>query len=82
MSATLTTIAGQLGQLLTRETSDAAQLADLATVLCIIREAIRDEQALERLDWLLLDLQHFATVRAEAEANEEAQYHDAMRRRA
>ena len=81
MSASnITALAGAIGQLLTRESSDAAQLADLASVLRILREAVRDEQALERIDWLLADLTHFTKVRAQAEALEQYQYHEAMRR--
>ena len=80
MSATLTSFAGQLGQMLTRETSDATQLADLASVLGIIGVAIRDEEACERIKWLLDDIRYFAVLRAEAEALEQHQYHDSMRR--
>lgn len=79
MSATITSLAGAIAKLLTRELSDAAQLHDLASVLRILREAVRDKQALERIDWLLLDIDHFATVRAQDEAL--SQYHEQRRRR-
>lgn len=79
MTATITSLAGAIGQLLTRNDSDADQLADVATVLRIVKEAVRDEQAIERIDWLLLDLEHFAMVRAESEALSE--YHEQQRMR-
>ena len=50
MTATITALSGAIAKLLTRECSDAAQLADLATVLRILREAIRNKQALKVID--------------------------------
>ena len=68
MSASnITALSGAIAKLMTREPSDAAQLADLATVLRILREAVRDEQALERIDWLLLDLKGMAKKQEERE---------------
>ena len=80
-ASTVTALSGAIAKLLTRECSDAAQLADLATVLRIVREAVRDEQAIERIDWCLLDLAHFATVRAESEREAEDEDNNARRRK-
>lgn len=72
-------LAGAIAKLLTRELSDAAQLADVASVLRIIREAVRDEGALERIDWCLLDITYFAE---QAEIDErEAAIEEKMRGR-
>lgn len=76
------TLTGQLGQILARESSDAEQLADLASALRIIREAVRDEEAAQRIDWLLTDIDSFARERAESERESEAEHHHYMRRSA
>lgn len=66
-ASTITALSGAIATLMTRELSDAAQLRELASVLRILREAVRDKQALERIDWLLLDLNGMAERREERE---------------
>lgn len=83
-SSTVVTLSGQIAKLLISEPSDSAQLADLASALNVMREAIRDEEAIQRIDWLLQDLEFFACSRAreelESAANE--RFVSIMRRRA
>lgn len=82
VTSTITTLSGQLGRLLASEPSDAAQLADLASALNVMREGIRCQQALERIDWLLLDLRGLAQEYETREALDAKHYHEQMRRRA
>jgi len=73
-------LARAIAKLLAREPSDAIQLAELAVVVRILREAVRDEQALERIDWLLLDLRGFIETYEQREALDEHHYDNMIRR--
>jgi len=73
MTAQCTHAAGLIAQMLSREPSDAEQLLAVASVLNVLRECVRDTAALERIDWLLLDLKFFADARAFAERSAEAE---------
>lgn len=79
-ASTITAFAGAIAQLLTREPSDAAQLADVATVLRIVVEAVRDEEAIGLFKWVLADLDFYASERAISERRAEAHHHDRCRR--
>ena len=79
MTATITSLAGAIGQLLTRNDSDAEQLADVASVINVITEAIRAPEARERMEWLLADLRYFAEQRSQSE-REAAEEHARLMR--
>ena len=67
MSAQNLTLAGPISARLAAEPSDADQLADLVSVLRILREAVRDEEAGRSLDGLIDDIAFFSAEHTESE---------------
>ena len=76
-ASTITSLAGAISKLLIRESSDADQLADVATVLRIIREAVRNQSAVVAIDVTITEIEMEASLarEIEEEAEREHEYH-------